>query len=79
MQYKQKQTTKGAPCLYIVFLPFIQVYDIKSRSFLVTNMAEKVLMHMGFITDSHSAWPQGYKTFFMLNSAEHEIFTAYKC
>ena len=24
-------------------------------------------------------WPQGYKTFFMLNSAEHEISTAHKC
>ena len=23
-------------------------------------------------------WPQGYKTFFMLNSAEHEISNAYK-
>ena len=24
-------------------------------------------------------WPQGYKTFFMLNSTEHEIFPAHKC
>ena len=24
-------------------------------------------------------WPQGYKTFFMLNSIEHEIFPAHKC
>ena len=24
-------------------------------------------------------WPRGYKTFFMLNSAEHEIFAAHKC
>ena len=24
-------------------------------------------------------WPQGYTTFFMLNSAEHEIFPAHKC
>ena len=23
-------------------------------------------------------WPRGYKTFFMLNSAEHEIFSANK-
>ena len=23
-------------------------------------------------------WPQGYKTFFMLNSAEHEVFSANK-
>ena len=26
----------------------------------------------------HLAWPWGYKTFFMLNSAEHEIFSANK-
>ena len=25
------------------------------------------------------AWPRGYKTFFMLNSTEHEIFPAHKC
>ena len=24
-------------------------------------------------------WARGYKTFFMLNSAEHEIFSANKC
>ena len=24
------------------------------------------------------AWPRGYKTFFMLNSAEHEISNAHK-
>ena len=25
------------------------------------------------------SWPQGYKTFFMLNSGEHEIYPAHKC
>ena len=25
-----------------------------------------------------NAWPRGYKTFFMLNSVEHEIFPAHK-
>ena len=25
-----------------------------------------------------SVWPRGYKTFFMLNSAEHEIFSTNK-
>ena len=25
------------------------------------------------------AWPRGYKTFFMLNSVEHENFPAHKC
>ena len=27
----------------------------------------------------NSTWPQGYKTFFMLNSAEQEIYPAHKC
>ena len=26
-----------------------------------------------------AVWPRGYKTIFMLNSAEHEIFPAHKC
>ena len=25
------------------------------------------------------AWPQGYKTFFVLNSNEHEIYPVLKC
>ena len=25
------------------------------------------------------AWPRGYKTFFLLNSTEHETFPAHKC
>ena len=25
-----------------------------------------------------AVWPQGYKAFFMLNSAQHEIFPAHK-
>ena len=28
---------------------------------------------------SQASWPRGYKTFFMLNSIEHEIFPAHKC
>ena len=27
----------------------------------------------------YGTWPGGYKTFFMLNSVEHEIFPAHKC
>ena len=29
-------------------------------------------------TTIHASWARGYKTFFMLNSAEHEIFSANK-
>ena len=28
--------------------------------------------------NTEKIWPRGYKTFFMLNSAEHEIFSANK-
>ena len=31
-----------------------------------------------FVTTLSSAWPQGYKTFFMLHSTEHEISTAHE-
>ena len=29
--------------------------------------------------DFNQTWPRGYKTFFMLNSAEPEIYPAHKC
>ena len=25
------------------------------------------------------AWPEGFKTFFIINSTEHEIYQAHKC
>ena len=28
---------------------------------------------------NHTYWPQGYKTYLMLNSIEHEIYPAHKC
>ena len=33
---------------------------------------------MHFSLCIHTVWPRGYKTFFMLNSAEHENFSANK-
>ena len=29
--------------------------------------------------DTFLFWPRGYKTFFILNSAEHEIYPAHNC
>ena len=37
------------------------------------------LVENGSQTGQDKAWPQDYKTCFMLNSAEHEIFPAHKC
>ena len=37
------------------------------------------LLNVGFLCVCFFlSWPRGYKTFFMLNSAEHEIFSANK-
>ena len=42
-----------------------------------------ILMPRVYATFMHKmqpkTWPRGYKTFFMLNSAEHENYPAHKC
>ena len=30
-------------------------------------------------TNQTTCWPRGHKTFFMLNSNEHEIYPAHNC
>ena len=35
--------------------------------------------YTGTFVTVHVFWARGYKTFSMLNSAEHEIFPAQKC
>ena len=42
----------------------------------LTCYMQTVKGQIGQHTDA--VWPQGYKTFFMLNSTEHEIFHAKK-
>ena len=37
------------------------------------NVLEEIALFL-----ASASWPRGYKTFFMLNSAEHEIFSADK-
>ena len=34
---------------------------------------------MGSFSEVNVIWLQGYKTFFMLTSTEHEIFPAHRC
>ena len=44
------------------------------------SCASSVLFVLRLVLPSgHTFWPQGYKTFFMLNSVVHEIFPAHKC
>ena len=40
---------------------------------------QAVLVQISFANILNWAWPRGYKTFSMLNSAEHEIHPAHKC
>ena len=35
-------------------------------------------MYLLLFAHGKQLWPQGYKTFFMLNSVEHEILNAHK-
>ena len=41
---------------------------------------ELKIHHIGIFTEQYylDSWPQGYKTFFMLNSIEHENSTSHK-
>ena len=42
-------------------------------------MLDPLYKHHYALLSGDLAWPRGYKTFFMLNSAEHEIYPAHKC
>ena len=60
----------------IVFpLIFIYAKEYITLKLAKTNMSSG---HMGTVKTqigqpNHTIWPRGYKTFFMLNSTEHEI------
>ena len=60
-------TIQSLPC------PGKTYHSKSSVSFLVT------MIGYGLLSVIVNVWPQGYKTFFMLNSAEHEIYPAHKC
>ena len=42
-------------------------------------MLRGVEYEKGFITSGLESWSRGYKPFFMLNSAELEIYPTHKC
>ena len=44
-----------------------------------TEVIDKLLRHGDNLNRTNQVWPRGYKTFFMLNSTEHEFFPAHKC
>ena len=46
------------------------------------NFLHVIFIRLKTVMDSAQidmTWPQGYKPFFILNSAEHEIYPAHKC
>ena len=59
------------------FCDFIQVYVFTTNRHLTFGKL-RVTKHVTFYI-SLINWPRGYKTFFMLYSAEHEIAPAPKC
>ena len=56
------------------WLGFISVYLVWSKIQLFTAQTD-----WSSQPRCQVIWARGYKTFFMLNSAEHEIFPAHKC
>ena len=54
-------------CLYIVTFSGV-------TTSVFTNKKEKISLNY----PENLTWPQGYKTFFVLNSIEHEILNAHK-
>ena len=63
--------------------------SIKLSSLIVKRLAyihtyihtynERVSRKTKYSLAISDTWPRGYKTFFMLNSTEHEIFPAHQC
>ena len=52
--------------------------NILHNSF-ITLLLKKTVPSVKRCCLSSTDWPRGYKTFFMLNSVEHEILNAHKC
>ena len=54
----------------------LESFDIKFFFRLNKNTSDWLCKALPFLC---CFWSRGYKTFFMLNSTEHEIFPAHKC
>ena len=45
----------------------------------VKNAAARIMIFsIQLLGEMYKSWPRGYKTFFVLNSVEHEILNAHK-
>ena len=45
----------------------------------VKSVEREFSLNFVIISSSQMSWPQAYKTFSMLNSAEHEMYPTHKC
>ena len=52
---------------------------LSSAYVLGNNMDPTPAVRLGFHDKKKVVWLRGYKTFSMLNSAEHKIYPAHKC
>ena len=80
--HDQQKIKEKSSQVYIIFssLPGIMVYlntKINLRQCII--YIEPPNFDAADYCDSPGIRPRGYKTFSMLNSAEHEIFPAHKC
>ena len=55
---------------------YFQYFALEKHGLSLYKMPEIIISSK---SDQMMPMPRGYKTFFMLNSTEHEIYTAHKC
>ena len=79
LSFKRRASFESAAPSYVEILPAIQLFAFR----LNQNFGKRSHGNTKRINRSSYApikfWTRGYKTFFMLNLIEHEIFPAYKC
>ena len=59
----------------------LSIYIMDHSYFFVCSFMENSIgpKWVNLFGNVYIAWPRGYKTFSMLNSAEHEFYPAHKC
>ena len=61
------------PSKFFCISSFISQLDAAGKT---VNISIYYIVHL--MTQAEQSWPRGYKTFFILNSSEHEILNAHK-
>ena len=58
---------------------YTYIIDMKSCPIACVNLQESdQLAHPVLLIEDRRIWPRGFKTIFMLNSAEHKVLNAHK-